>query len=300
MSVPIAIYIACLLGAVAISLLLPRHSDGQSRHGAWKALGWIFGAGGLGIVWLSMAPQLWRQGSGIEDQAMLFYFVFSVIAIASAVRVITHPRPVYSALWFVMVVLASAGLFVVLSAEFMALAMVIIYGGAILVTYMFVLMLASQSAEDDDQDEQPTYDRVAHEPALATAAGFVMLAVVASVVTEPMSRNVDAQQTDASFAALLPERHVHAGEVAIIEELETDSVADAEASVAVLESEIDEASTVTNLEKVGIDLFRGHPLAIELAGIVLLVSLIGAVMIAKRRVEEEDAELSRSQGDQAA
>ena len=43
---------------------------------------------------------------------------------------------------------------------------------------------------------------------------------------------------------------------------------------------------VGNVERIGLDLFLGHPLAIELAGVILLVSLIGAVVIAKTRVED--------------
>ena len=42
-----------------------------------------------------------------------------------------------------------------------------------------------------------------------------------------------------------------------------------------------------NVERVGLDLFRSHPLGLELAGIILLVSLIGAVVIARKRVESE-------------
>ena len=62
-----------------------------------------------------------------------------------AIRVVTHPKPVYSALYFVLTVFASAGLFVLLWAEFMAAALVLIYAGAILVTYVFVIMLAAEA-----------------------------------------------------------------------------------------------------------------------------------------------------------
>ncbi len=74
-----------------------------------------------------------------------FFVIFSVIAVAAAVRMITHSKPVYSALYFILVVLSSAGLFLLLQAEFMAFALVIVYAGAILVTYVFVLMLAQQA-----------------------------------------------------------------------------------------------------------------------------------------------------------
>ena len=50
---------------------------------------------------------------------------------------------------------------------------------------------------------------------------------------------------------------------------------------------------VTNTERIGLDLFMGHPLAIELAGVILLVSLIGAVQIARTRVPEEESGCDR-------
>ena len=73
----------------------------------------------------------------------VYFWIFSAIALVGAVRVVTHPRPVYSALYFVLTVFATAGLFVLLWAEFMAAALVLIYAGAILVTYVFVIMLAA-------------------------------------------------------------------------------------------------------------------------------------------------------------
>src|SRR6185503_7620582 len=78
----------------------------------------------------------------------IYFWIFSAIALLGALRVVTHPRPVYAALYFVLTVFATAGLFILLWAEFMAAALVLIYAGAILVTYVFVIMLAAQPAED--------------------------------------------------------------------------------------------------------------------------------------------------------
>ena len=55
---------------------------------------------------------------------------------------------------------------------------------------------------------------------------------------------------------------------------------------------------LSNVERVGLDLFEAHPLAIELAGVILLVSLIGAVVIAKTHVPNED-EMVRGQAKEA-
>ena len=108
--------------------------------------------------------------------------MFGLIAIAAAVRMITHPRPVYAALYFVIVVLSSAALFLLLEAEFMAFALIIVYAGAILITYLFVLMLAEQAPQPGQEAGQPEYDRVPREPAAAATVGFVMLALLSDVI----------------------------------------------------------------------------------------------------------------------
>src|SRR5436305_5171695 len=88
-----------------------------------------------------------RERAGTAaGQMNLYFWIFSGVGIVGAIRVITHTRPVYSALYFVLTVFATAGLFVLLWAEFMAAALVLIYAGAILVTYVFVIMLAAEAA----------------------------------------------------------------------------------------------------------------------------------------------------------
>ena len=63
----------------------------------------------MGGVWLVLADDL-PENLGISQAAMAYYYIFSAIALVSAVRVITHTKPVYAALWFVMTVLACSGL----------------------------------------------------------------------------------------------------------------------------------------------------------------------------------------------
>lgn len=266
---PYALYIASALGALALLLMMPRPGFTPVK------LGLLLGAFALGGLWLFLINVVGAP-LGLPDGAMPYYYVFSAIAIGAAARVITHDQPVYAALWFVMVVLASAGLFLTLSAEFMAFAMIIIYAGAILVTYMFVIMLAAQSTPgtDEDPSAQPAeYDRVAREPLAACGAGFLLLAVLLSVFFQPMSPNPDAAApSDAQVAATtLPDR---AADRVAAQRRGLD--ADAPAATAV---------ALENVERVGLDLFQRHPLGIELAGVILLVSLIGAVVIARTRVE---------------
>ncbi len=136
-----ALYIASAFGAIALLLMMPRRGFNP------RAIGVLLAAAALGGLWLYLGRSL-PEVLGIDAAAMGYYYAFSGIAIFSAACMITHTRPVFSALWFIMVVLAVTGLLILLSAEFMAAALVIIYGGAILVTYLFVLMLAAPPADD--------------------------------------------------------------------------------------------------------------------------------------------------------
>ena len=106
---PYILYIASIMGGICLFLIMPRHGFNPRAFGA------LLGAITLGSLWLVLARQQ-TIGGGMADGTWAYYYVFSALAIGSAVRVITHTKPVYSALWFVMVVLASAGLLLSLQA----------------------------------------------------------------------------------------------------------------------------------------------------------------------------------------
>lgn len=291
------LYVASAVGAIALYLMMPREGFNPRAFGA------VLGAAALGGLWLWLGDPLMDRaaattgpgsGTGLPDGALPYYYIFSGLAIVAAARVITHTQPVYSALWFVMVVLSSAGLFLLLDAEFVAFGMVIIYGGAILVTYVFVIMLAAQSAElagderDEEADSSPEYDRVAREPAAAVVVGFLLLAMFLDVafreapLPNPAARGVSNEvlvRGDDDNPAVLTDRP----DRRLIEDL------DEEDRAALEEVGVSEEA-VTNVERVGVDLFRGHPLGLELAGVILLVALVGAVVIARQRgrLEEEE------------
>ncbi|HXF66643.1 MAG TPA: NADH-quinone oxidoreductase subunit J [Burkholderiales bacterium] len=70
----------------------------------------------------------------------VFYF-FSAILLFSALRVITARNPVHAALWLVLAFCTSAALWVQLQAEFLAIALVLVYVGAVMVLFLFVVMM---------------------------------------------------------------------------------------------------------------------------------------------------------------
>src|SRR6187401_826887 len=79
--------------------------------------------------------------TGPEVIAALFFYLFSAVAIASAVMVIGARNPVHSVLFLILAFFNSAGLFVLLGAEFLAMILVIVYVGAVAVLFLFVVMM---------------------------------------------------------------------------------------------------------------------------------------------------------------
>ena len=69
------------------------------------------------------------------------FILFALVAVISAIAVITHPNPVYSTLSLIVTLFATAVLFVLLGAPFLAALQILLYAGAILVLFLFVIML---------------------------------------------------------------------------------------------------------------------------------------------------------------
>lgn len=298
---PILFYLAIALGGVGVWLAMPRRGANP------QILGGILAASafGLGILLLSLR-------AGIEHLPNLYFYVFGAVALLGAIRVITHPKPVYAALFFVLTVLATAGLFVILSAEFLAFALIIVYAGAILITYLFVIMLATQAPVEGIEDEVvPEYDRLAREPFAAVASGFVLLAVLTTLMFRGVPTLVPQHSVaDQRLLAILPGkieqslregRILQPGEKIEINETTGKMAVDLEAGTIRIINSKGETRTlmreqwpaelnVRNVEGVAWDLLANHPGSIEIAGVVLLMAMLGAVVLARKQVQlDEDA-----------
>ena len=71
----------------------------------------------------------------------IFFYIFSFIILSSAVMVISSRNPVHSVLFLILAFFNSAGLFVMLGAEFLAMMLIIVYVGAVAVLFLFVVMM---------------------------------------------------------------------------------------------------------------------------------------------------------------
>jgi NADH-quinone oxidoreductase subunit J len=225
------LYLVFTIGGAGLYFVMPKS---RQFHPAIGALLGLFAIAALFGVWAARV---------VSDSPGVYFYLFAAVAVIGSARVITHPRPLYSALYFVLVVLAVSGILVLQYAEFLAVALVMIYAGAILVTYLFVIMMAHQGGA-------PIYDRRAREPLLSVLAGFVVMATVATRAGET------------SFATTHPI---------------------AAATAQALPSENTDASA-GNTFAVGSMLMTRYVIVLELSGLLLLISMIGAIALSRKKV----------------
>jgi NADH-quinone oxidoreductase subunit J len=224
---PMLILVLCVVAGIGTLMCLPGRREAVFRNiGAVILLA-------AGLIFAAMLIHfVGNQGRGGMS---IYFWLFSIISIVGAVRVITHQRPVYSALYFVLSVLASAGLF-------------ILFAGAILVTYVFVIMLATHSARPGEVEGSEIgglneYDAVSREPLIACATGFTLMGVLLFVI-------FDRAPTGGIPAAVSN----------------------------------NPVSAPGSVQTIGEYLFKSQLVNLELAGLLLTIAMVGAILIARRRV----------------
>lgn len=340
---PIVLYVGLAVGALGVLIALPRRGVNP------QLIGIVLAAAGFGAV-IGVLAYLGAQAG---ESLSVFFYVFAAIALLSALRVVTHQRPVYSALYFILTILASSALYLLVGSEFMAFALIIIYAGAILITYLFVIMLATQAPTEQDVGIMSPYDAYAREPVAATATGFVLLAVLTGMFATGVPRVAatgDAGaglREDPALLVHLPGRVIRGLEgrdvFSVFEKPERGELVDGEGPVELdlergvvglmlreggdellarrLAEEtrdvrfaelfigvggeggpglppagvvaaggpvlvgLPEDVAPTNLDGVGWTLVAGHPVTLEVAGVILLMALLGAVVLARKQIE---------------
>ncbi len=304
---PILLFSACVLGAFGVFLALPKRSISPFIFGG------LVSALALGIFFIGLAIST----PAAERPAILFY-VFAAIALFASLRVITHPRPIYAALYFVLTILASSGLYLLLSAEFMAFALIIVYAGAILITYLFVIMLATETGATDEIENLNEYDRVAREPIAATIAGFILLAALTTILSggaaklkaDPLlattgdaklsvlTRKVEGLLREARGSdgktLLASAEKVIAVDTGVDKDGNATGIisiggADGKQTRTIARADWPANIKVDNVEGVAFTLIGGHPGSIEIAGVILVMAMLGAVVLARKKVDLDEA-----------
>lgn len=159
----------------------------------------------------------------------LIFALFAALALGSAVVVVAHRNPVYATMSLVVTLFAVAVLFVLLGAPFLGALQILIYAGAIVVLFLFVIMLLNLQAEDRNAS--------AHGPQLwlASIGAGVFLAIFAIFFVLARSGPMKAISAD-----------------------------------------------LVSLPKLAGELFKNYLLPFEIVGLLLLVAVIGATVVARR------------------
>jgi NADH-quinone oxidoreductase subunit J len=164
----------------------------------------------------------------------LIFLYFAVVIIASAVLMVTRRNPIHSVMFMLLLFFHIAGVFVLLNAEFLAAVQLIVYAGAILILYLFVVMLLSVDRETQAVRANRFWPWL-------VGFGFVIAAEIALLVlrgTFPADRGQAVKNAGAG------------------------------------------------VKELGVELYTKYLVPFEIASVILLVGLIGAVMLAKKKVKE--------------
>jgi NADH-quinone oxidoreductase subunit J len=88
------------------------------------------------------------------EQEKLLFIIFAVIAVASALNILLQRSPLYSALSLIGTLIALSALYVTLRAEFIAAVQIVVYAGAIMVLFIFVIMLLNVPKDQPQLEKQ--------------------------------------------------------------------------------------------------------------------------------------------------
>jgi NADH-quinone oxidoreductase subunit J len=114
----------------------------------------------------------------------ILFWTLSIVALFSALMVITSKNPVYSVLWLIITFFSISGHYILLNAQFLAIVNIIVYAGAIMVLFLFVIMLMNLSKDTEPQKSKWL------KLAGAVAGGCLLLVMIAAL------RKTETQMAD--------------------------------------------------------------------------------------------------------
>ncbi|MGE5808958.1 MAG: NADH-quinone oxidoreductase subunit J [Nitrospirota bacterium] len=165
----------------------------------------------------------------------LIFLYFAAVILASAVLMVTRRNPVHSVMFMLLLFFHIAGLFVLLNAEFLAAVQLIVYAGAILILYLFVVMLLNVDRESSAARANRFWPWMVAFGALIAGEVLVLIA-----------RGTFPTEKDQ------PLQHAGAG-----------------------------------VKELGVLLYQKYMVPFEIASVILLVGLVGAVMLAKKQTSDD-------------
>jgi NADH-quinone oxidoreductase subunit J len=164
------------------------------------------------------------------------FYAFATVTVVAGILVTLSKNPVHSVLWLILAFLSSAGLFVLLGAEFVAMLLIIVYVGAVAVLFLFVVMML-------DIDFAELKGELAKYMPLALLIGVIIL----MQITLGVGAWVQSEGAMGLRAAVTPD-----------------------------------LAEVENTRALGLLIYDEYLLLFQLAGLILLVAMIGAILLTLR------------------
>jgi len=168
------------------------------------------------------------------NPSLSFFYFLSFLTILSALMVILSRNPIHSVLYLILTFFTLSGHYILLNAQFLAAVNIIVYAGAIMVLFLFVIMFLNM--KQDNEESKTNLTKVA-----ATIVGGTVFVILFGAYRKSVIPSYNPDTFD---------------------------------------------SQVGMIESLGRLLFRDYLLPFELASILLLVAMVGAVMLGKREIGE--------------
>jgi NADH-quinone oxidoreductase subunit J len=171
----------------------------------------------------------------------LLFLIISSITIACALCVVLQKNPIYSAIFLIQTMVSLAVLYVLLHAQFIAAIQIMVYAGAIMVLFIFVIMLLNLS----EADEEGERDNLFFQKPSAIILGFILVVMIGVVALKTVFQGIKGEYTPETI------------------------------------------SQIGNTQLVGKMLFTKYVFPFEIASILLFAAIIGAIVLAKKRIIED-------------
>ncbi len=197
----------------------------------------------------------------MDVKSALFY-AFSAIMLFASLRVITARNPVHAALYLVLAFFQASGIWMLLEAEFLSIALVLVYVGAVMVLFLFVVMLLDINLDSIRQGFWK------HFP-LAATVGAVIALELAGVLL-------------GGFRVIEPHKPVAEQ---ILSPVAVTAVAPVDAASAVAQAAAVGhvvVAQVSNTKALGVLLYTEYLYPVQVAALILLVALIAAIALTLR------------------
>lgn len=237
----------------------------------------------------SLATTLFAQATDTlsrSDFALPENIAFAIIAglmLFSALKMVTTGNVVHAALYLVIVLAASAAIFILLGSDFVGATQILVYIGAIIVLFLFGIMLTKAQLGDDDSVEE-------EKRTMGALVGVLLMVVMAFALVDTF------ENTEIAFGE--PETVLYVPTAVDVDELPTPVVealqlsADAgtvtisEADFALLEPEVQRrvpgAEVFGNNKEIADAIFSQYIIPFEAVSVLLLAALIGAIVVARK------------------